>query len=138
MRSNTLTRVSNNPGAVHKFGSFEHPIPFGEFERAREEARDRVLSPAELAKLAAALNDFEDRYPASVAAIRTAALTGLRIREACWRSDVEHVDFETGRLTLPETKTGRRQHDLPTAALEILFGFHRINDGPSRPEATRP
>ncbi len=100
--------------------------PVRGIERAREEARDRVLSPAELAKLAAVLNDFEDRYPASVAAIRTAALTGLRIGEVLairW----EHVDFETGRLTLPETKTGRRQHDLPTAALEILSAFPRIN-----------
>ncbi len=34
-------------------------------------------------------------------------LTGLRISEVCsihW----EHVDFESGRVTLPETKTGRR------------------------------
>ena len=58
------------------------------------------------------LDRLNDRHPASVAAIRVAALTGLRISEVCsirW----EHVDFEHGRVTLPETKTGRRVHDFP-------------------------
>ena len=76
-------------------------------ERAREEARDRVLDSGELATLAAALDQLEEKHPASVATIRVAALTGLRISEVCsihW----EHVDFESGRVTLPETKTGRR------------------------------
>ena len=88
-------------------------------EKAREEPRDRVLSPSELGKLAEALNHHEGRNPAAVSAIRVAALTGLRIGEILairW----EHVDFETGRLTLPETKTGRRQHDLPVPALDVL------------------
>ena len=88
-------------------------------ERAREEARDRVLAPSELAALAKALNQHEEQYPASVAAIRVAALTGLRIGEVLgiqWN----HIDFETGRLTLPETKTGRRGHDLPAPALALL------------------
>ena len=96
-------------------------------ERSREDARDRVLAPSELAALAGALNDLDERYPAAVAAIRFAAVTGLRIGEILsvrWN----HVDFETGRLTMPETKTGRRLHDLPTAALEILTALPRIND----------
>ena len=95
-------------------------------ERAREEARDRILSPAELAALAAALNDAETTSPAAVAAIRFAAVTGLRIGEILairW----EHVSFATGRLTLPTTKTGRRLHDLPTAALGILAAVPRLN-----------
>ena len=96
-------------------------------ERAREEARDRVLSPSELGALSDALGDMEAESPASVAAIRVAAITGLRIGEVLamrW----QHVDFETGRLTMPETKTGRRTHDLPTPALEILSALPRIND----------
>ena len=95
-------------------------------ERAREEPRDRVLAPPELAALSAALGDLEVESPAAVAAIRVAAVTGLRIGEVVairW----EHVDFETGRLILPETKTGRRVHDLPTPALEILAALPRIN-----------
>ena len=37
------------------------------------------------------------------------------------------IDFETGRLILPATKTGRRVHDLPTVATEILAALPRIN-----------
>ena len=95
-------------------------------ERAREEARDRVLSPSELAALATALNQHEEQHPASVAAIRVAALTGLRIGEVLgiqW----QHIDFETGRLTLPETKTGRRVHDLPAPALALLAELPRFS-----------
>lgn len=95
-------------------------------ERARENARDRILAPSELAALAGALEGLEDRFPASVAAIRFAAVTGLRIGEVLgvrW----EHVAFEGGRLTMPETKTGRRVHDLPVAALQILSALPRQN-----------
>ena len=54
-----------------------NPVP--DVERAREEPRDRVLAPAELAALAAALDKLAERFPASVAAIRVTATTGLRI-----------------------------------------------------------
>ena len=98
-------------------------------ERAREDARDRVLEPSELAALAAALDAREERFPGSVAAIRCAAVTGLRIGEILairWND----IAFETGRLTMPKTKTGRRVHDLPTAALAILASLHRLNAWP--------
>ena len=101
--------------------------PVRKVERAREEARDRVLSGDEMAALAAALSEEGEQRPAAVAAIRVAALTGLRIGEVLairW----EHVAFETGRLTLPETKSGRRTHDLPTPAVEVLAALPRIND----------
>ncbi len=93
--------------------------PTRRIERAREEPRDRVLSPSELAALSSALRSVEADKPAAVAAIRFAAVTGLRIGEVLavqWG----HVEFETGRLTMPKTKTGRRVHDLPSAALAIL------------------
>jgi integrase len=94
-------------------------------ERARETPRDRTLTTAELGALSAALDQFNERVPASVAAIRVAAITGLRIGEVLaiqW----EHVDFESGRLTMPGTKTGRRQHDLPAAALAVLSDVPRL------------
>ena len=106
----------------------QHTNPVRGVERAREEARDRVLDSGELAALSAALDQLDERFPASVAAIRVAALTGLRISEVCsirW----EDADFESGRLTLPETKTGRRVHHLPDAALDILRAMPRINRG---------
>ena len=104
----------------------QYSNPCHGIERARVEARDRVLSPSELAALAQALNQHEEQHPASVAAIRVAALTGLRIGEVLgiqW----QHIDFETGRLTLPETKTGRRVHDLPAPALALLRELPRFS-----------
>ena len=96
-------------------------------ERAREEPRDRTLSADELQALALALRDVQARFPGPVAAIRFAALTGLRIGEVIairW----EHLD--SGRLLLPETKTGRRWHDLPAPAAELLSELPRINAWP--------
>ncbi len=107
----------------------QHSNPARGIERAREEPRDRTLSASELAGLSSALTERAERCPASVAAIRFAAVTGLRIGEILairW----EHVDFETGRLTMPETKTGRRVHDLPAPALAVLAGLPRWNACP--------
>jgi integrase len=96
-------------------------------ERAPETPRDRTLAPSELHALSVALDSLADRHPASVAAIRFAAVTGLRIGEVLairWAD----VDVEQARLTIPEGKTGRRQHDLPIPALDLFGGIHRIND----------
>ena len=104
----------------------QHSNPCYGIEKSREEARDRVLAASELAALAKALNQHEEQHPASVAAIRVAALTGLRIGEVLgiqW----QHIDFETGRLTLPETRTGRRVHDLPAPALALLSELPRFS-----------
>lgn len=72
-----------------------------------------------MAELAKALKLFEGQHPVSIAVIRFAALTGLRIGEILnirW----EHVDFEQARLVLPLTKSGRCVHDLAEPALAIL------------------
>ena len=107
----------------------QHSNPVRGIDRAREEARDRILAPSEIAALSDALSKADAVNPASIAAIRFAAVTGLRIGEILaiqWA----HVDFETGRLLLPKTKTGRRYHDLPSAALAILADLPRINAWP--------
>ena len=98
-------------------------------ERAREEARDRVLEPSELARLNAALADLETDHPFPVAAIRVAALTGLRISE-CLSMEWENISFETGRSVLPKTKTGRRVIPLAVPVLELLADLPRIADNP--------
>ena len=95
-------------------------------ERSREEARDRVLSPSELAALSSALTETAAQHPAAVSALRFAAVTGLRIGEIL-AIEWDHVDFEAGRLALPKTKTGRRVHDLPAPALAILTALPRFN-----------
>ena len=104
----------------------QHTNPARGIERAREEERDRVLLPTEVAALAAALDSANEQHPGPVAAIRFAAVTGLRIGEILgirW----EHISFETARVILPTTKTGRRNHDLPSPALDILSALPRLN-----------
>ena len=105
----------------------QYTNPTRGIERAREEARDRVLTPAEMTALGETLTRAERDQPAAVAAIRVAALTGLRIGEVLamrW----EHVKVADNTVVLPRTKTGRRVHGLPLAALELLGRLPRIND----------
>lgn len=126
-RNRTIALASRLFNTFEEWGwRDQNSNPAKRIEKAREEPRDRVLDPSELSALAKALDTLETEYPAPVAAIRVAALTGLRIgevRSIRW----EDVSFETGRLTMPTTKTGRRTHDLPTAALQILAALPRIN-----------
>ncbi len=101
--------------------------PCRRIERTKETPRERILTPTELGRLNAALS--KQSNPAAVAAIRVAAMTGLRISEVLamrW----DHLDFESGRAVLPETKTGRRTHDLPAAALKTIYDLPRINRNP--------
>ncbi len=107
----------------------QHTNPVRGIERAKEQARDRVLAPSELAALARALDFLEGTYPYPVAAIRVAAMTGLRISE-CLSLAWEHVSFETGRATLPKTKTGRRVVPLAAPVLDLLTRLPRINGNP--------
>ena len=98
-------------------------------ERTRETVRDRVLAPSELAALAGALDSLETDDLYAVAAIRVAAMTGLRISE-CLSMRWEHVSFETARLVLPETKTGRRTVPLAAPVLELLSELPHVNGCP--------
>ena len=88
-----------------------------------------MLAPSELAALAEALDDLDEQYPSPVAAIRVAAMTGLRISE-CLSMAWEHVSFETARATLPKTKTGRRVIPLAAPVLDLLSRLPQINGNP--------
>ena len=107
----------------------QHTNPVRGIERNVETPRDRVFNETELLALRDALHTFEPEHPAPVAAIRVAALTGLRIGEVIslqWRD----VDLESGIITLSHTKTGRRQHHLGESAQAIIDGRPRINAVP--------
>ena len=95
-------------------------------EMGVEEPRDRTLNDAEFGALAEALDDWAERFPMAVGAIRVAAFTGLRIGEVL-NIQWDHVDFESGRLKMPKTKSGARVHDLPASALAVLAGMPRRN-----------
>ena len=96
----------------------QYDNPCRGIERSREEPRDRTLDPTEIAALGKALAESDIDQPSRIA-IRFAMLTGLRISEIIsmrW----EYVNFETGTVLLPTTKTGRRTHPLSTSALSVL------------------
>ena len=103
--------------------------PVRGIERAIETARKRVLSAEEFAALAKALDARADENPAPVAAIRVAALTGLRISEVL-AIEWANINMETGALHMPETKTGARDHDMPAPALAIIADRPRVNGCP--------
>ena len=101
--------------------------PARRIEKTREEPRDRVLAPSEVQALGSALADMED--PFAAAAVRFLMMTGWRTGEALalrW----EHVNFETGAIILPATKTGRDTRVIGAHALEALAELPRINRCP--------
>ena len=66
-------------------------------------------------------------HPAQVAAIRVAAMTGLRISEVLgirWAD----IETETGRLTIPASKTGRRMAFLPSPAMTLIDALPRHSE----------
>lgn len=102
----------------------QHTNPARGIEKAVEEARDRTLAEAELRALGKVLAEMSGN-PGAILAIRLAAVTGLRIGEIqSMRWD--EIDFESGLVVLPKTKTGRRIHTLPSAALALLADTPRI------------
>ena len=107
----------------------QHSNPCRGIPKAKEVARDRVLSSTELQALNAALLTLEDKHPFEVRAIYLATLTGLRISEAVglqW----QHVDLENGRAILPKTKTGKRVLPLAVPVQDLLKALPRYADNP--------
>ncbi len=97
----------------------QHTNPVRGVERATERARLRTLKPDEIGALGRALSAMTDANPWAVLAIRLAALTGLRIGEV-QSIEWDNLDMRTGRLELPDTKTGARVHTLPAPALALV------------------
>ena len=96
-------------------------------ETQRGDAKERVLSPDELARLGFVLREQEPIRPAATAALRLIALTGLRREEACglrWRE----IDAATQCLRLQATKTGRSMRPIGRAALDLLTALPRFSD----------
>ena len=105
----------------------QHSNPCRGVEKAREEARDRVLTDDERRRLAEVLVRAGKRYRGTVGAIRCAFFSGLRIGEILamrW----DDVDMERSVVTLPNTKTGRRQHNMPAVAMEVIRDQPQMND----------
>ena len=107
----------------------QHTNPARGIERAKERVRRRVLTGEEMQRLAGALDRLAVQYPVASAALKLAALSGLRISEVL-SIEWDNADMDTGRVHLPDTKTGARDHDLPQAAVAILASLPRIHGNP--------
>lgn len=96
--------------------------PVRHSQRNKEHARERYLSPDELARLGNALDRAEREciaLPEAVAVIRFLALTGCRRGEALnlrW----DYIDFERRLARLPDSKTGPKTLRLPAGVMAML------------------
>ena len=105
----------------------QHTNPAHGIEKAREYPRDRTLDPSETAALGKALADLDD--PFAVGALKFLVLTGWRTGEALgvhW----DHVNFETGVVELPSTKTGRDVRSVSDLAMKLLADMPRVHGEP--------
>lgn len=97
----------------------------------KEFPRERTLTRAELARLGAVLREADEAQterPELLALIRLLILTGARLRELM-HLQWEWIDWDRGRLRLPDSKTGVKTLYLNTAALEVFGGLGRRTRG---------
>ena len=102
--------------------------PCRHVEKFAEKKRERMLSPAELARLGDALAAY-DGSPYAVAAVKLLVFTGARLGEVLglqW----EWIDFERGEARLPDSKTGAKTLHLPPPALAVLAELPRLDGNP--------
>jgi site-specific recombinase XerD len=119
----TAARVVELLGGIYswaeKRGLVAGSSPTKGTETARSEAKDRVLTAAELTKLGKAIEAGTGKSPAAAAALRLIALTGWRRQEACGLRWSE-IDAAGHCARLEGTKTGRSMRPLGTDALALL------------------
>src|SRR6266851_4537672 len=102
--------------------------PCRHVEKFAERKRERMLSPAELARLGDALA-AHDGSPYAVAAVKLLVFTGARLGEVLglkW----EWIDVERGEARLPDSKTGAKTLHLPPPALAVLAELPRLDGNP--------
>jgi integrase len=104
-----------------------HSNPCKHIERHGEDARERMLSSDELARLGAAVTAYRSAYVQG--AVKLLLFTGARLNEILtlkW----DQVDFERGEARLFDSKTGKKSIQLPPPALAVLAGLPRIVGNP--------
>ncbi len=130
----TANRTAGLLGGILSFaidGGIRSDNPVHGVKRYAEKRSERFLSPLELARLGDALASAErdGENKTAIHAIRLLILTGCRKSEILtlqW----SHVNFETGYLELPDSKTGQKRVPLGAPALESLASLPRIAGNP--------
>lgn len=105
----------------------DHSNPCLHVERFGEDARERMLSTDELARLGTAIASCRSTYPA--AAVKLLLFTGARLNEILtlkW----DQVDFERGEARLSDSKSGKKTIQMPPPALAVLAALPRISGNP--------
>lgn len=145
----TVAIIGSMFGFATKRGLIDVDNPARGIDKYRQEGRERFLSMQELERLGAAIRLAETvgvpwQIDASkqlkhlrkenretvigehaAAALRLLIFTGARLREILhlkW----EHIDFDRGLLSLPDSKTGKKTIVLNAPALEVLSGLTRL------------
>jgi integrase len=106
--------------------------PCRHVEKYRENKRDRFLSADELARLGAACLRCEKEQKLGspfLALVRLLIFTGARLSEI-QKAQWEWVDFKSGVIRLPDSKTGTKTIMLPTPALDVLARLARVDGNP--------
>jgi integrase len=102
--------------------------PARDIDHFKESKRDRWVTPQELPRLIAAIDQERNFYAG--AALWLYLLTGVRKSELLsvrW----ENVDLERRELRLPDTKSGRAHYvPLSEAALSVLHRLPRVEGNP--------
>jgi len=119
--------------------------PASGIDRYEEHERDRPLTADEMLAIGSAMIEAETiglpvdagtakhapvgqrvvMSPYATAAIRLLMLTGARLREILNLRWTE-VDLDRGVLRLPDSKTGKKNVYLPTAAVDIIKGLTKL------------
>lgn len=102
--------------------------PCWKVKRYKEVKRERYLTPDELARLGKVLRE-SDSEPEAANCIRLLLLTGCRLGEIQtlkW----EYIDFDTGVLRLPDSKTGAKIVPIGKAAIDVLKDIPKLKDNP--------
>ena len=106
--------------------------PCRHVEKYRENKRNRFLLAAELARLGAACQRCEQDgtiSPSFLALVRLLIFTGARLSEI-QKAQWDWVDFESGVLRLPDSKSGAKTIMLPAPALDVLTRLVRLDGNP--------
>jgi integrase len=106
--------------------------PCRHVEKYRENRRDRFLSAVELARLGAACERCEHDgtvTSAFLALVRLLIFTGARLSEI-QKAQWDWVDFDSGVLRLPDSKTGAKTIMLSAPALDVLARLVRKDGNP--------